>query len=147
MKEKPRSPNESLFERELVKQVLLSGLFIGMVVFILWYLLIKNGMDVKASRGYVLALMVFIQNIHVINCRSEKRSIFQNSFIKNPFVLFTIIGSILLQILVMETPFLSRFLQTSQVPYLHMIILFLIALPILTVMEIYKYFKKRKRMV
>ena len=147
MKDKPRNPNESLFEKELVIQILISGLFIGIIVFILWSLLIKYGMDVKVARGYVLAFMVFIQNIHVINCRSERKSIFENSFVTNPFVLFTIIGSILLQILVMEVPILAKALQTTQVPVLHMIILFLLALPILTVMEIYKYFKKRKRMI
>ena len=147
MKEKPRSTKESLFEKELVIQIILSGLFIGIVVFVLWYLLIKSGMEESLARGYVLALMVFIQNIHVINCRSEKKSIFDNIFKKNPFVLFTIVGSILLQILVMEVPFLARALQTTKVPFIHMILLFLVALPILTVMELYKHLKKNKKMV
>ena len=52
-----------------------------------------------SNRGNVLALMVFIQNIHVINCRSESKSIFENSFRKNPFILITIVGSILLLLL------------------------------------------------
>ena len=55
--------------------------------------------DLRLARGYVLALMVFIQNIHVINCRSESKSIFENSFKKSPFVLLTIVSSILLQII------------------------------------------------
>ena len=147
MKEKPRDPNESLFEKNLVEQILISGLFIGIVVFAVWFILCRIGMETTLARGYVLALMVFIQNIHVINCRSESKSIFENSFKKNPFVLFTIVGSILLQIIVMEVPFLSRFLQTSSVPYDHMLILLLLALPILTVMEIYKHLKNRKKMV
>ena len=147
MKQKPRNPNESLFERELVIQILLSGLFIGIVVFVVWLLLNKIGMESSHARGYVLALMVFIQNIHVINCRSESKSIFENSFKKNPFILFTIVGSILLQIIVMEVPILSNFLQTHQIPYLHLLVLLLVALPILTVMEIYKHLKRDKRMV
>ena len=147
MKEKPRDPKESLFEKELIKQILISGLFIGIIVFLVWYLLMRIDMNVTLARGYVLALMVFIQNIHVINCRSESKSIFENSFKKNPFVLYTIVGSILLQIIIMEVPFLSRFLQTEQVPYEHMIILFLLALPILTVMELYKHLKKNKKMI
>ena len=147
MSEKPRSTKESLFEKELVKQILISGLFIGVVVFILWYILMKNNVNVYSARGYVLALMVFIQNIHVINCRSEEKSIFENRFIKNPFILFTIVGSISLQILVMEVPTLSRLLQTTQIPYLHLIVLLLLALPVLIVMEIYKYLKKTKKMV
>ena len=147
MKQKPRDPKESLFERELVKQILLSGLFIGLVVFLTWYILNKLGVEVSHARGYVLALMVFIQNIHVINCRSENKSIFENSFKKNPFILFTILGSILLQIIVMEVPVLSRFLSTYKIPYIHLLILLLMSLPILTVMELYKHLKKKKRMI
>ena len=147
MKEKPRSTKESIFEKELIKQILLSGLFIGLVVFILWYILIKNNMEIKHARGYVLALMVFIQNIHVLNCRSETKSIFEHKLSKNRFVIFTIIASIGLQVLVMELPILSRFLQTYPVPYLHMLILLFLAFPVLIVIEIYKYLKKSRKMI
>ena len=147
MKEKPRSTKENLFDFEMIKQIFLSGVFIGLVVFILWYILNKNNVEIHLARGYVLALMVFVQNIHLLNCRSEKKSIFENSIIKNPFVLFTIVGTILLQVLVMEVPLLSEFLQTKAVPYLHMLILLLLALPVLIVMEVYKYLKKSKKMV
>ena len=96
MKEKPRSTKESLFEKELVKQILLSGTFIGVLIFIVWYILINNfHMEVAHARGYVLALMVFIQNMHVLNCRSESKSVFENGFKQNKFVLFTIVGTII----------------------------------------------------
>ena len=147
MKQKPRNPKESLFERELITQISISGLFIGLVVFAVWFILQRMNVDVVIARGYVLALMVFIQNIHVINCRSEVKSIFENSFKKNKFVLFTIVGSILLQIIVMEVPFLSKFLQIKQIPYGHLVIVLLLSLPILTVMELYKHLKKKKRMI
>lgn len=147
MKQKPRNPKESLFERELITQISISGLFIGLVVFAVWFILQRMNVDVVIARGYVLALMVFIQNIHVINCRSEVKSIFENSFKKNKFILFTIVGSILLQIIVMEVPFLSKFLQIKQIPYGHLVIVLLLSLPILTVMELYKHLKKKKRMI
>ncbi len=146
MKEKPRDTKESLFEKELVKQIFLSGTFIGILVFAVWYVLInKMHMEVAHARGYVLALMVFIQNVHVLNCRSETKSVFENGFKQNKFVLFTIVGTILLQMIVMEVPFLSRLLQTYDVPNLHLIILFILSLPIIFVMEMYKYAKKNKK--
>lgn len=145
MKEKPRSTKESLFEKELVKQILLSGTFIGVLIFIVWYILINNfHMEVAHARGYVLALMVFIQNMHVLNCRSESKSVFENGFKQNKFVLFTIVGTIILQMIVMEVPLLSRFLQTYDVPNLHLVILFVVSLPIILIMEMYKYVKKHK---
>lgn len=145
MKEKPRSTKESLFEKELIKQILISGIFIGVLVFAVWYILInKMNMEVEHARGYILALMVFIQNIHVLNCRSESKSVFENSLMKNKFVLFTIVGTIILQMIVMEVPVLSRFLQTYDVPNLHLILLFIISLPVILLMELYKIIKKRK---
>lgn len=145
MKEKPRSTKESLFEKELVKQIFLSGTFIGVLVFVVWYILINNfHMEIAHARGYVLALMVFIQNMHVLNCRSESKSVFENGFKQNKFVLFTIVGTIILQMIVMEVPILSRFLQTYDVPNLHLVILFVVSLPIILIMEMYKYVKKHK---
>ena len=142
MKKPPRDPNESLFEKNLVTQILISGLFIGITVFVIWYILIVHvKMEASHARAYVLALMVFIQNIHVINCRSETKGIFRMNFRENKFVLFTIAFSILLQILVMEIPALSIFLQTYSVPVSHLFILLCVSIPVLFVMETYKQFK------
>ena len=104
-------------------------------------------METYIARGYVLALMVFIQNMHVINCRSENRSIFEYGFKKNPFIIFTVVVSIVLQVIVMEVPFLSRFLQTTGIPFIHLVLLFMLSLPVLTIMEGYKHLKKKKRML
>ena len=145
MKNKPRKVNENIFEKNLIEQILISGLFIGGIVFIIWWILINEvKMDATIARGYVLALMVFMQNIHVINCRSESKNLLEMNFKQNKFILFTIAVSIILQILVMEVPFLSNLLQTQSISYLHLILLLCVSIPILFVMEAYKQFKKRK---
>ena len=146
MKEKPRKTTEGLFEKEMLKQIMISGLFMGILVFIVWVFLIKVfNMDENIARGYILALMVFIQNFHVLNCRSESKSVFNNKLSTNKFVIVAIVSSVLLQIIVMEVPVLSNFLQTTSIPYLHLILLILLACPILFVMELYKYIKSIKK--
>lgn len=145
MKEKPRSPKESLFNRNLLEEVLVAGISIGMIVFVVWYYLIKKvGMDISIARGYVMALMVFIQNIHVLNCRSEKESFYKIPLKSNAWIPVVIFGSILLQILVMEVPFLSTFLQTSSIPLIDLIKLALLSTIILPIVEIYKKIKYQK---
>lgn len=142
MKDIPRNPKESLFNRLLLEEVLVAGISIGILVFLLWYYLIKNvGMDVSTARGYVMALMVFIQNIHVFNCRSEKESFYKVSLKSNLLIPIVIFGSILLQILVMEVPLLSTFLQTSPIPITDLLQLALFAMLILPIVEIYKKLK------
>ena len=146
MKQKPRKTNESLFEKEMIKQILASGLFMGIIVFDAWFIMINIlNFEVAHARGYILALMVFMQNIHVLNCRSEEKSVFMNGFKKNPFVLITILSTILLQIIVMEVPSLSMLLQTYNVPCLHMVMLIILAVPVLLIIELYKYRRRNNK--
>ena len=88
-----------------------------------------------------MALMVFMQNIHVLNCRSERESTFRISLKSNYLIPIVIVCSLILQVIVMEVGFLSTFLQTSTVPILDLIKLFLISVIILVVMEVYKELK------
>lgn len=143
MEEKPKKTSDSLFNKELLIEVLISGLTIGIIVFMVWNNLLKGGMNVNVARGYIMALMVFMQNIHVLNCRSEKTSAFKVNLKKNLWVPVVIIGSIVLQIIVMETSILSKFLKTTKVPLNDMVKLLGISLIILVVGEIYKVFKRK----
>ena len=86
-------------------------------------------------------LMVFMQNMHVLNCRSEDKPFYKVSLRTNPFVLFSIVGSVVLQIIFAEVDVLSKFLQTSSIPVFHLVYLFLISTVILFVSEIYKKIK------
>ena len=145
MKEKPRNPKESLFDKTLLEEVIVSGIAIGLIVFALWYYLIKYAhMDVVLARGYIMALMVFIQNIHVFNCRSEHSSAFSVPLKNNKFVVYGVIGSILLHVIVMNVEFLSTLLQTHALPVTSLIGLFALAAVILVVVELYKKIKFRK---
>ena len=139
LKEPPRDPKESIFNKELFREILVSGLIIGGIVFGVWYFLLENvKMDEISARGYIMALMVFMQNIHVFNCRSERRSAFSVPISSNWLIVGGVVMTVILQIVVMEVPFLSDILQIDTVPILHLVCLFGIALLVLVLMEIYK---------
>ncbi len=144
MDEPPRSPKSPLFDGSLIGEIAVSGIVIGTIVFGVWWILLNEfKMDTSIARGYIMALMVFIQNIHVFNCRSEKSSAFSVSLFSNPLILVAIFGSIGLQILVMENSKLSLFLQTSSIPFMHLIYLVLIAGLIFVIMEFYKFLARK----
>lgn len=139
MKEPPRNPKESLFDKSLLEQTMFSGVAIGLLLFGLWYYLVNVArMDINIARGYVMTLMVFIQNIHVFNCRSEKSSAFSIPLKNNKLVVWGVIISIALQIIVMEVGVLATLLQTVSIPVMHLIGLFALSLIILIVGEVYK---------
>ena len=146
MKEKPRDTKESVFNKKLMQEVLLSGLTIGIIVFIVWiYLLKVVHMDTSVARGYIVMLMVFMQNMHVLNCRSEDKSFYKVPLRTNPFIVFSIVSAIILQIIFAEVDTLSKFLQTSSIPIMHLIYLLILSTVILLVVEIYKKIRYSKK--
>ena len=138
MKEKPRSTNESLFSKDLMIEVLIFGLTISLMIFTVWKYLMDNNINLLIARSTIMLMMVFIQNLHVLNCRSEKNSIFTTPLLSNHLIIATIIGSILLQMLVINVPVLSDFLKITSLPLNTMIISFAFSLLIIIVSEIYK---------
>lgn len=145
MKEKPRSPKENLFDKTLIEEIALSGITIGLLVFALWFYLLRIvNVGVTTARAYVMALMIIIQNIHAFNCRSEKNSAFTISPTSNPIFIIGVIGSMFLGIAVMEIDFLSVFLKTTSIPVTNLLGLFCLGLAILVVMECYKKIKYHK---
>lgn len=146
LKEKPRNPKESIFNKSLFQEIMVSGLIIGLFVFIVWYILLnKFNMEVSIARGYIMALMVFIQNIHVFNCRSEEKSAFKVPLKNNWFITIGISFTIILQVIVMEVPFMTKVLQTSSISIPHLFYLFGISLIILLGMEFYKFLNNLRK--
>ena len=146
MNEKPRDPRESVFDSLMIQEVLLSGLTMGLIVFITWLFLVKRtSIPVDTARGYIMMLMVFMQNFHTLNCRSEKRSAFSIPLSRNWFVVLSVIGAIALEIIVMEVDIFSYFLKTTSMPVQHVFYMLLISLPVLLVMEAFKKIKFKRR--
>ena len=144
MKEKPRSPKEFILNKQMLEEILISGLIIGLIVFSTWVLLLNKGIALPKARGYIMTLMVFIQNIHVLNCRSEILSIFKLRKNKNKYVIFSIASAIILQILVLNVPFLSSVLKIESIGITGILFMFAVSLPIIIIMELYKYSKRKE---
>ncbi len=142
MNEKPRSPKESIFNKEMIEEVLLSGTTIGLIVFFNWfYLRTRTNVSLEQARGYIMMLMVFLQNFHVLNCRSEKKSFIKTLKNKNLLLPFSISLAIISQIIISNLPNLSKFLKIGTISFEHGFTIFLLSLPILAIMEVYKYIR------
>lgn len=146
LREKPRNPKESIFDKTLLHKILFSSAIITAVIFSLYYYLVNVAkVDIVVARSYTMCLMVFIQNVHAFNCRSEKQSAFKISLRSNPVFLFGIAGTIILQLFVMEVPLLSNFLQTISMPPALVAQFFVYALSILIAVELYKLVIRKTR--
>lgn len=145
MDKPPRKPGESIFDKLMVTQIVVSGLVIAGLVFGLWWHLIFNlQYDETSARTLVMMLMVLLLNFHVLNCRSETKSLFKIP-IKNNYVLIG--GMVLAQvlhILASYIPGLSSTLQLNPISLNDWLKLLPTAATILVVMEIFKFIRRRR---
>jgi magnesium-transporting ATPase (P-type) len=88
MKLPPRPPREPIFNRLMVERLLILAVVIGDVAFGWYEHLLAQGVELAEARNSVMLLMVFFENMHVLNSRSERRSIFRHYLLRNPFLLF-----------------------------------------------------------
>lgn len=138
------NPRSGLFDKNMVSEILVSGITIGLIVFGLWvYLINYKKIDINIARTYVMALMITIQNFHAFNCRSEDKSIGEISFFSNRIFIVGIIGSIILGISVIQVKFFNIILKTTGMPLNNLCLIIALGLIILLVMEIYKKIKKK----
>lgn len=138
MQEKPRPTNESIFNFSMMKEVLIYGISISLIVFLTWKNLMDKNTALILARSIIMMLMVFIQNIHVLNCRSESQSIFKTPLSTNPLITNVILGSIFLQLIVTEIPFFAKKLSLTTIPFNNIISIFLFSLIIVLNGETYK---------
>ena len=74
----------------------------------------------------------------------KKNSIFTISIFTNKFVILTIISSIVLQFIVIETPFLANLLKITVLPKSSILKILAISFIVIAVAEFYKVIYRRK---
>ena len=135
---KPRSPKEPIFNRKMIRRVVMGGLYMGISAFILFSILLDMGYSEESSRNIVLLLLVLFENVHVFNSRSEINSIFSINHLKNKFLLISVIAAQSIHILCMHIPFMQELLHIEPVTISMWMTLLGIALVLIIVMEMEK---------
>lgn len=141
MQRPPRSSRESIFNRLMIEESLLSGLTMGGICFALWYILLGFGYSEWHARTLLFLLLVFLENFQVFNCRSEYSSVFKIPIRNNYFVVFAVVGAQIIQLIVSHIPFMQKVLDADPVNLTEWLLLFGLSGLLLLVMELYKYFR------
>jgi len=138
----PRKPTEGVFNRLMVQQLVVASATMGVTAFGLWYWLLASGWEEAAARNMVLLLMVFLENFHVFNCRSEYRSAFRVPLTRNLVLVAGVLAAQGIHILAMHIPFMQSVLRVAPVSTGEWLSLFLLASVVLVVMELFKLAKR-----
>lgn len=144
LRQKPRSPSEPLFNRVMIERVMLSAAVMGGLGYLLFHKLVDAGWSEATARNLLLLYLVLCENIHILNFRSETGSAFGFSIRRSPYLLVGVLGALLLHVLFMVTPFGQVMLKVEPVDLKTFGLLLLLALPLLAVVEMHKWWVARR---
>nr|WP_281416427.1 cation-translocating P-type ATPase C-terminal domain-containing protein [Deinococcus aestuarii] len=139
----PRRPDEGIFDRLMVSQLLLSGVVMAALVFVPFTLMLQAGASEFAARNVALLLMVLLQNFHALNARSETASTFALPFSRSRVLLLAIVGAQLVHLAATHIPLMQRVLGLEPVPFTQWLQLLLLASLIVVAMEAFKWAWRR----
>lgn len=148
MQEKIKKTNEQIFNKLFIYETLISSFVMALLSFVLYFMLYSVlGLDIVLVRTYLLTFMVFIEDVHVFNCRSEKLSAFKVKASKNKVLIGTIIFSIIVQTSFIFIPAVANVFGMTSIPLSHIGLLLLSSCIIIVVMEVFKLFLKTSKRV
>ncbi len=142
LRQRPRPPDQPIFDRQMIEETVLSGTFMGAVAFAFFWWLLRAGVDEFQARNMLLLLMVIFENVHVFNCRSETRSVARVPLSANWFVVLAVAAAQLVHIGAMYTPGISDVLEIQPVGFADWLAVLGLGLSAVVVMEAYKLVKR-----
>jgi magnesium-transporting ATPase (P-type) len=95
-------------------------------------------MDETHARDLILLLMVFMQNFHAFNCRSETVSLFKVPLKRNIILVFGVLAAQGIHILSMHLPFMQNILRIEPVTFSEWLYILVLAVPVVVTMELFK---------
>lgn len=141
---RPRAPNEQIFNRLMIEEVVVSGLYMGLVAFGVFYVLTEvMGFGTFEARNLLLLLMVLFENVHAFNVRSETRSVFRVPLSANWLLVGAVIVAQTVHIASMFIPGWQAVLDVEPVTAAAWASLLAITLSLLAVVEAYKRLRAR----
>ena len=136
---KEKVKKQTIFDKLMIKEIAISSIMMAAIEFIFYVYLLKiRKTEIILARSYLLKLMVFMENIQIFNCRSEKKSVFKVPGENNRFLIISIILTLCIQTLIVRVPELSGFFGLKTIEMTKIGALFLLTIPIIIVMEIFK---------
>ena len=83
-------------------------------------------------------LFVLYENFHLMNCRSETRSAFLMSPLRNPVLMVGVVAAFSIHVAMTYLPVGNQLLSTSPINVDLWLVLLALSLPIVLVMELHK---------
>jgi Ca2+-transporting ATPase len=144
LERKPRPSGERILSSLMIQRTLLMGSCMGFGTFVIYYLQLGAGVSIESARSVALTTMVFFQFYQALNCRSETLSVFEMNPLSNPFLFVSILGAFFAHLAVLYVPGLQYIFRTVPLSWDQWLLIVIVSFSILLVVEIDKFFRRRK---
>jgi Ca2+-transporting ATPase len=146
MRRKPHSPNENIFSRGLVRDILWIGLVMGLVSLLAGIWAINTGRE-STWHTMVFTTLTIAQMGNALATRSDKYSLFQIGLLSNKPMLGAVLLTFVLQMAVVYVPFLQNIFGTVALPLADLAVSMAFSMVVFVLTEIFKFFMRRREAV
>jgi Ca2+-transporting ATPase len=112
MRRPPREPGESIFSNGLAGIILFRGVLIGLTTLAVFATMLFYTGDIAGARTGAFVTLVLTQLIHVFECKSETRSLFQINLLDNIYLVLAVLCSLVMILGVVYIPSLQAIFKT-----------------------------------
>ncbi len=112
MMQSPRSSRENIFSHGLLRLILFRGVLIGLTTLAVFISMLYFSGSVESARTGAFVTLVLTQLIHVFECKSEKKSIFEIPVFNNMYMIWAVLCSLAMILGVLYIPFLQGVFET-----------------------------------
>jgi len=139
----PRLPSAPILDRHLLAMTAGTGLYMGIAAFLAFHHALGLGYEVAQAQNITLLLLVLFENVHALNCRSERASLLSQPLRANSLLLVAIVAAQGLHIAAMHMPGLREVLGVAPVSLTTWVEVAIIALTLLGFTELWKAVRRR----
>ncbi|KAH7644740.1 secretory pathway calcium atpase [Dermatophagoides farinae] len=139
----PRNVRQPMITKDLIFNVLVSAIIIILGTLFVFIQEMSDNVVTPRDTTMTFTCFVFFDMFNALSCRSQTKSIFKIGLMKNRPFLFSVLLSLIGQLLVIYVPFFQRIFLTESLTIQDLLFLLCITSTVFIVSEIRKYFWKK----
>lgn len=113
MERKPIGHKAPLIDREMKFIIFIVGITTDIILFFLYFLLLKNGMDIWHIRTVIFAALGFNSLLYIFSIRSLRLSILKTGVLSNRYLVLSVLSGFVMLSLAIYFPPFQTFLKTT----------------------------------
>lgn len=144
MNRSPRPPKENLFAGGLIPRIIITGVILATAALFIQWWCVQQGYDVVTQQTAVFTTLCFVQLGNALSVRSTYHSIFSADIFANRGMWGAIVGTVILQLLIVYVPFLDTIFKTTPLSWNIMQMILIVTFVCIGLIELVKLLNKRR---